>query len=347
MRRIRLVSQAAAAATLLALTVGGTAGAVAAPRATGAEGATVTSPAHTFLDSGTLRVKDSHHEKLNLTLSANAAQFGNPDLTVTLSTGKEFVAGETHQWNFGLKKSGFTVNTSSGKARIATGKKLGTFGRVGLTFTRTSSSNTTCTLGDAPETILKGKLSGKLYFNSHTKWGAVGTHHKRIRVASGNTVTLLSSGCGLGGGGSASCVKGTSWSAPYDSANDVSVNGSITKSGSHTVSTVTVSRNVTIAKPLNASRYDTLIVKEPVPTVHGNSISITTSGHAITGSAAIKDGSGSPNDYPCKHGGATMTEKTETYSGTWSDSAFVVHFQATGKWSPPPSGSASFTTETY
>jgi hypothetical protein len=351
-RSIRRAGITTIAATAL---VAGTmaSGQAVVPRATGGTGgAAATSVIFTTLNSSVLKIKDSHGRRLDLTVnSTSRAGVGKASVNISLLTGALGSTGERHDWSFEISRSDLSYNNKTGHGKLATGTSLKTFGTINLTFTKTSRSTSKCKGGSGHDTTIKGRLSGTLFFNTQTGshgWGTVGSRHHRVTFMTPNTFSLLTSGCPIGtGGGSAACVSGLFWSAPFGTMTpSVSIFGDVSKTGSRTTSTVTFDQFMTIKSPAGAARSDTLIANEPVPKVSAGMLTITTSGHAITGSATIGNTTSSPNNYPCKAGGKSHTEKTTLYTGTWTGS-LTGHFSATGKADSPTSGPTSFTTEAF
>jgi len=308
------------------------------------------SPSYAFLYSAVAHVKTSNHRNLHMSVSASAAPGRSGSVSVTLTNGSEYVSGETHLWTFQAKAGTFSY--SHGKGRVATGKQMGKYGLMDLSFRKKSQSTSQCAGGQGTVTRIVGSLHGKVFLNTETGshgWGTAGSKHRSMTFSGKNTISILSSGCpiGSGGGSTPPCTRGTFWSAPY--ANGLSIYGSVVKA-QRTVSTITATRSVTIAKPAGASRLDEMIAKEPAPAQQGSNLQITTSGTAITGGATISGSSPSNNSYQCKVGGQSHTEHNSVYTGSWSpkpSSALAVHFQATGRLSGPQSGTGSFTTASY
>jgi hypothetical protein len=77
-------------------------------------------------------------------------------------------------------------------------------------------------------------------------------------------------------------------------------------------------------------------------------LTITTSGHAFTGSATIGSTTKlAPSHSKCKAGGTKHTSTSTSYEGTWTGTKFAAHFSALGTKMAPATGEASFTTVTY
>jgi hypothetical protein len=350
----------AAVAAVIASIAGVASGAAATPSARSAPVvAKAFSIGSTSLDSAVLKVKGSHGRKLYLLVASEKhTGVGRVGLSVQLSTSPRFGSGETHTWSFSLKSSDLTYNAVTGRGALSSGKSLKSFGSVKLSFTKTSQSTGDCDPNNpsaGKEIRVKGKLAGKVFFNTRSGkhgWGTVGSHVHRVTFHAPDDVILTETGCPAGfGGGSSSCVRGLVWSGPFASTKGgggTSIEGVVTKVGSRTVSTVTVNRSVTLHSPSGASRVDTLIVKEPAPSVHAGTLRITTSGHLITGSASIVSSSSSPNNFSCTSGGKAKTEKTIDYTGAWTAKHLTANFSATGKATVPATGSnTSFITESF
>jgi hypothetical protein len=310
------------------------------------------------LDSAVVKVTASHGRRLYLLVVSNKHPgVGKAGVTVQLSTSRKFGAGETHTWSFSLKSSVLSYNAATGRGRLSTGKLLKGFGSLKLSFAKTSQSTGRCVPNNpaaGKEIRVKGRLAGKVFFNTQSGthgWGAVGSHAHKVTFHGANEVVLTETGCPAGfGGGSNACVRGLIWSGPFVSAKGggTSVEGVVTRTGRRTVSTIIFDRSVTLHHPSGASRTDSLVAKEPAPTVHAGSLSITTSGHLITGSATITDTTSAPNDYACKSGGKTRTEKTVDYTGDWAASHLTANFSATGRATAPATASnTSFITESF
>jgi hypothetical protein len=352
-RSIRRAGITTVAATAL---VAGTmaSGQAAVPRLrTGAERAATTSVVFTTLNTSVLNIKNSHRRRLDLTLSSTSrAGIPKASVSIALATGGLGSTGERHNWSFEISRSDLSYNNKTGHGKLATGTSLKTFGTIDLTFTKTSRTTSKCKGGTGHDTTIKGRLSGTLFFNTQTGshgWGTVGSRHHRVTFMTPNTFSLLTSGCPIGtGSGSATCISGLFWSAPYATMTpSVSIFGYVTRSRSRTTSMVTFDQFQTIMSPAGASRTDTLIANEPVPKVSAGTLTITTAGHAITGSASIGNTTSSPNNYPCKASGKSYTEKATLHTGMWTGGPLVGHFSATGRADSPTSGPTSFTTESF
>jgi hypothetical protein len=353
-RRIRRAGITAIALTALVAGTTAVAGAAAVPRTPRAvSGHTATSLLFTSLNSTTLSIKDSHGVRLHLTLgSTMRTGVGRASLSVSLATGSVDGLGETHSWSFSLPRSDLSYNRKTGHGKLATHGSLKAFGTITLAFAKKSQSTSKCKGGTGHDTRVTGRLSGKLFFNTQTGshgWGKVGSRTRKVTFSGASTVSMLSSGCPIGtGGGSASCISGLFWSAPFSTTTpSQSTFGNVTRSGSRTKSTITFDQFVDINSPAGTTRTDLLVAKEPAPTVNAGTLTITTSGHAVTGSATINNTTSTPNNYKCKSGKHAKTEKTVYYTGMWTASPLAVHFGAIGTVDGPTSGSGSFTTESF
>jgi hypothetical protein len=332
--------------------IGAVGGQAAVPRSSpGPLAATSGSVLFTTLSSSTITVKNSHGRRLHLTLSSTArAGIGKAGLTLTLSTGALGGVGESHAWSFNIPRSGLNYNHRTGHGKLSTGTSLRSFGNIALTFVKTSQSTSTCKGGTGHDTRVSGRLSGKVFFDSRTGphgWGTVGSRRHTLTFTGTNVFSLLGTGCPIGTGGSATCSNGLFWSAPFATTSPTtSVFGNVEKVGSRTTSTVTFIRSLTLPIP-GSNRTDTLVASEPVPTVNTGTLTITTSGHLVTGSAGISATTPALNNYPCKSGGTSHTEMTTLYTGTWTGTPLVAHFSAVGTLDSPTTGSTSFTTEAF
>jgi hypothetical protein len=355
----RLGMTAVAVGAAFVSMAGGAGGAAAMPRSGAAPAVTrVFSVGSIGLDSTALKLKDSHGRKLYLTVFSGKRSVGTVSVSIELSTNPHFGSGESHTWSFQVKRSALSYNARTGRGVLNTGKALKSFGSLKLSFAKTSQSTGNCVPSDpsaGKEIRVKGHLSGKVFFNTQSGkhgWGTVGSHRHRTTFHAPDYLNELGSTCPAGfGGGSTACIRGLVWSSPFaeSKGGGTSVGGIVTKVGSHTTSTISFSRSVTIHKPVKATRFDSLVATEPVPTIHGGTLTITTKGHAITGSALITSTSSSPNNYSCKSAGRSHTEKTDGhYNASWLGHHLTGNFTATGKATTPATGStASYTTESF
>jgi hypothetical protein len=298
----------------------------------------------TSLSSSVLKVKSSSGKRLLLSVGASRAATGSATARVTLSTSGR--VSESHTWTFPMKASGFS--SKSRQAKLVTGHALGSFGKIALTFNTRSQHTKRCHPAGQLTTAL-GSLTGTVFFNTNTgkRWGSVGSRTHKLSFKTPNSLTTFKSGCPVGQGTTPPCVRGLFWSAPYNVASHASFSGSVFRRSGHPSATVSVFASLVLAKPAGAQRTDSLTANEPVPKQTKTGLSITTSGRTITGSAKIQATGTTSNNYGCKAGHKKHTEKTKTYSGTWTGKKFMAHFSATGKLSAPNTGFASFTTESF
>lgn len=303
-----------------------------------------------FFTSSVLTVKSSSGARLHLSIEGSGFPGGtSTSLSVLLSTGSAFGPGETHNWQFMLSKTAVSYSAATGRGHITSKKKLGRFGVVSLKFTKTSQHLSKCTRGTPPNNIdidVAGHLSGKVFFNTNSHWGSIGSRKHMTHFKGHSHLTKSGTGCPAGFNTTPLCSRDIVWDGPFVSGSNVSVFGDAVIAGKKS-STISVSNNVMLTKPTGASRSDYLIAREPAPTVHAKMLHITTSGKAVTGSATITQGKPTRSNYPCKIGGNSKTEKTKYYSGTWTSTGLTGHFRATGKLTPVATGSASFTVGTY
>jgi len=339
------------AAALVAVWVPASSGAaVASQRPSDSRAAESSAVQYTGLSSSFLSVKASNGVRLKLGVSAFESTQGTASTSVTLTNGVDDVSGETHTWSFTIPRSDFKFSSKTGNGSLKTKRELKSFGSLALAFVKKSQTKAPCTDGTGTKTTVTGTLSGTAFFNTKTGskgWGQVGSKHQKLTFKAPNDVTLLSPGCPLGTGGQSACVKGLEWNATYNTATQVSVFGQVTKDGKKTTSTATISRSISLPSPKGAQREDILVAKEPAPKISSGNLSITTKGHAVTGSARIFDTTKSPSSYSCTAGDTTKTEHTVDYAGRWSSSGYAAHFQATGKAAAAANGKTVFTTESY
>jgi hypothetical protein len=321
-------------------------------RATSASSSAVV---YSGLSSSPLKITSSHGKRLYLSVSSTKrAGIGHPSLTIVVSTSRAFGVGETHDWSFTINQTDLTYNSHTGRGKLFTGKLLKGFGTLTLAFTKTSQSTSTCKPSSGDDIRVAGKLSGKLFFNTQTGphgWGTLGSRTHKITFHSPNHVNLLTGGCPIGvGGGSSGCVRGLFWSAPSVNSASSSTEffGQETKVGSRTTTIVDVNHTTNLKSPADASRTDSLFVREPAPTLKSGVLTITTSGHLLTGSATIDGSNPQANNFSCTSGHKSETERTTDYTGNWS-STLAAHFGATGKVAPPKTGTddSSYTTQTF
>jgi hypothetical protein len=301
-----------------ALLCPGTAGASAAPR---------TSSTTIFILSGGHQVK-AGGVSWTLSLSADGgagtSALVSVDLTRTIST----TAFESHEWSVGGLPSAAVASSGAGKWRIDP-KSTATLPlfEVNVTFVKSSATKTVCKTGSM--TQYHGTLSGTVYLaTGFTKLGTIGSKTKAIKFSTPNTVTVDSS-C-VAPTKPMTCyatysVQASGTAAPYPSAYAFSDKGARDE--------LTMSRFVSLSKPKNASRFDSLTASEPAITKSGSTLKVTTSGSAITGSLNESIAGTSPvsSTAPCVVGSKKETEKTVNYiGGSVSDKNLTAHMLVPG-----------------
>jgi hypothetical protein len=192
---------------------------------------------------------------------------------------------EAHDWSFGNVPDSVLAVTSSGSASTSTGKALGAYGNLSLSFKPTSHTTATCSGGGKDVTYL-GKVTGSVKF-------ATGLH-KLTLSKSGATFTgpsLLSVETNFCSGPSP--CEFASWEAASNSTLNLPFSlaaGVVTGTPGHQKYFAELLRTVELNKAQQITRSDGAImaVKAPAFNAGRKELSVTTSkSGAVTGSMVI------------------------------------------------------------
>jgi hypothetical protein len=246
-------------------------------------------------------------------------------MTVTLTTGGR--VGEEHSWYFPVSKNKLTYS-SSGHGKLAA-TSFGAYGRVKLALTASGKTKTkTCSVDDFIVTRYV-VVRGTLLLNTHSKgkhrWGSVGgthfrsTHRWELDEVYGN---------GCYDFPPTPCFDGVNWSTQDMTTAAVRFFGDTTTIRGKHVGLVEGSRAVSLRSPKGAVRYDSVEAESPAPSYTEGSdgsqtVSVTTRGHLVTGSATLSNGAPSDpvtEESPCK----TAKGESGVESFVGRDAAFVV-----------------------
>ena len=316
MRSIRFFAVAAVAA-----------GAVALPAA-GADAATL-HPTKEFT-TPTISVTTSTGAKVNL--SIDMVRDGGASLDVDLDRGnKNF--DEDHDWTFFVK--GSALSYSKGKGTLLTGKQLGPYGSLRLSFTKVAQATRSCRndSGAATKvTSVKAAVKGIVVFKARnstsqsSKWGAVrkGTSTAKYAFAHqyAHYVTTTNGRCGFNfhqPSGNQQCLSGTLWDGPMAGVSSVRfVSGD---SEQHFGSEIEGQRIVNLNYPYGAMRMDFVGATTPDPVLDTSGaqpvLSVTTNpGSAASGSASLTATADptAQQSQPCDDAGSTKSQSIDDYA---------------------------------
>jgi hypothetical protein len=200
------------------------------------------------------KVVSSTHKRLNILISGshndNSALGGGQTSSESVFIGAKG-ARDTHNWGLPLSAHAVDYSAATGKGTFKSGKKAKPYSVINLRFHNKGKRNvTTC---HAYKTISQPVvLKGRWKFNTHShgnhKWGKKGRHGKfrgTINYSLGNFQSC--------GNTHFPCFQGMNWSGvhPFGSSfNEISFSGSVNRNS------IFATRNVSLAKPKNASRID-------------------------------------------------------------------------------------------
>jgi hypothetical protein len=304
------------------------------------------------LFSGSKTVHTSTGKSLHFSVSAHkdttSDATSSASMGVTLTTGTPYLSGETHIWSFGLTRSSFGYDTATGKGTLNTGTQITPFGTMKLTFTKSKSSTRKCTQSGSTTTV-RGKLQGKVNFDSKSGWGTVS--NKTFSFSAPNVLTITN-GCNETiFNGLFPCFHGTGWDAPaIDSTTNAS--GFTIFTGNNPRSVISVTRSVLLSHPTGGARHDELIAPAPAAAISGNTLTVKVkSGSPVTGTGKVVGPKTSTSTFKCSSGGHKKTQKTVFHSNAhWSSKAgkpLKFNFGITPDVAVPTSGTGSWSISTF
>jgi hypothetical protein len=201
----------------------------------------------------TQKVSSSTHKKLTFFISASHSAKGS---STPASSSAQFIvnakgAHDSHTWAFPLSHNSVSYSVATGKGTINSGKQAKPYGTLKLSIKNKGKKKVSGCQAQklvVQPVVLKGKWGFNTRSHGKNRWG------KKFR--SGKFRGRLSYFLGSGSCGSSStCTRAVTWSASHlfgASFNQVFFSGQVAGANS----TLTASRNVTLAKPKNSSRSD-------------------------------------------------------------------------------------------
>lgn len=353
MRSIRIFAVAAVAA-----------GAVALPAA-GADAATL-HPTKEFT-TPTVTVSTTTGAKVRFTI--DMLSDGGTSLDVDLNKGNSNYV-EDHDWTFFVK--GSALSYSKGNGTLLTGKQLGPYGSLRLSFTKVAQATRSCRNDNGAATkvtSVKASVKGIVVFKArnnntqNSKWGVVrkGTSTAKYAFAHkyAHYVTTTNGRCGVTfnePSGSPQCVAGTLWDGPMAGVSSMRfVSGDSEQNMGSQVEGV---RMVQLSYPSGAMRMDFIGATTPDPVLDTSGaqpvLSVTTNpGTVASGSATLTATAGptAEPDQPCTDAGVAKTESIsdyETADYANGSTPLTLTSMVGGNISVPNStGGASFTTFSF
>lgn len=129
------------------------------------------------------KVKSSKGKKL--TVSVGASKSTQASFYIGLS-----VSGESHTWSFPAAKSSVKISSSGAGSAKLSAKKTGGLGMLSLKMKPAGKFKSYKCGGKVYSKSRNVKVTGKLYFNTKTKWGAVGSKRKAFKFNLSRRVTV-------------------------------------------------------------------------------------------------------------------------------------------------------------
>ena len=264
-------------------------------------------------------------------LSIDMMRGGGAMLDVDLSKGTRNYA-EDHDWSFDV--DGSILSYRDGKGTLLTGKQLGPYGSLRLTFTKVAQATRSCRNDNGAltkVTSVKASIKGVVAFkarSSNTQASKLGTvrrgaasapYHFGGRYA--HYISTTNGSCGLSGppmSGTPDCISGTFWSGPMAGSSTLRVvsGGSEQGFGAEIVGT----RLVSLSYPANAMRMDFIGVNAPDPVMDTSGanpvLSVTTNPTGPATGSATLTATAAPTSQPssaCKAGSTTQSQDISDY----------------------------------
>jgi hypothetical protein len=282
------------------------------------------------------------HKHLRISLSASESSsdgthFESADVDVMRAG-----ASENHGWEFKLKEGSLRFSPGTGKGSLTTGSQLNPFATISLKLIATGKKHTV--VCHTSRTVNQPvKVTGVFSFDTRStgksRWGKVGGSHRR--TFKGKSVVTEQFGplqfCG-GATTNPPCISDASWSVLKEGSgiDEVDLSGTIAKVGGKTRKTVTAFRNVSLAKPKGATRFDSIstIDKHMTFSVSGAGLAAfhIGAGGAVTGSAGlVSTVAGSSFPLGC---GKKATQTTTQWDAPYKNGkpSLVLHEQIEGNY---------------
>ena len=288
------------------------------------------SPADQYLLTPMMRVTTSTNKHLLLWISAAVSSPAFDPATpvmveITMSSGPiDKQPYESHAWAFPLGGGSFSAAGGSGMVRV-TGKQIGSFGDLSLTFSPRSESADACE--DGYGTTYTESIAGSIHFraarNSRSGWGSV---NASIHTNSGSldanynciSVNPPWPTCmfGLTWAGPSVTVNGSTWSLSGDAQRPVNATPGLES----LQATRTVPFTVQMTHGL---RFDLLAEVGPTPSWSGGTMKVKVaagSKRLFTGSAKltlVQTDRTYPVDYSCSTADGVWFSSMTPFAGAW------------------------------
>jgi hypothetical protein len=261
--RARAVTGTAAAILVAGLGVSALPG-VAAARPSVVKPAAAAKPSQIEFLPAVQSLRSTSHTTLHARLSA-AWEEGVAETSLSVTLTRKGTP-EIHSWLFELKNGALAFSPSTGKGSLKAGTQLMPYGKVSLTLTAIGNKHVV-TCGTFKTVTQPVRARGVLSFNTHStgkhRWGTVGGS---VRTFGGTNVVSYELGAfqSCSGPFEVPCTSLISWQASTHGAgvNSVSIGGTISTFKGRTRREVFANRTVSLKKPKNASRTDSLEVAD-------------------------------------------------------------------------------------
>ena len=315
MRSIRAFAVAAIAAGVVAMPAAGA-------------NAAVLHPTKEFT-TPTVTVTTSTGVKVRLSIDMLRDGYASMDVDLHRTNSKQ---AEDHDWTFDV--NGTDLTYSKGKGTLQTGKQLGVYGYLKLSFTKVTQSTHSCKNDNGASTQVthvKAYVKGVVVFKARSsystssKWGSVhyGTSTKPYHFAH-NYAQYFSTTNGRCGvtfrqpAGNPECVSAMQWQGPMAGVTSMRFVTGASQQGFG--AQIVGVRMVSLSHPANATRMDFVGVTAPDPVLDTTGAQpvltvSTTTGSAASGSATLT-ATAAPTpqpDSPCTDAGTAKTESISDY----------------------------------
>jgi hypothetical protein len=282
---------------------------------------------------------------------------------------------EDHDWSFGINSTALTY--SKGRGTLITGKRLGLYGRLRLTFTKVGQTTKSCRNDDGAATKVtnvKAAVKGIVVFkarssaSSGSKWGVVRKGTTTAKYHFGHQyaryISTTNGRCGMAGSGGPTgnfdCMTGTFWQGPLAGTSSVRLVAGAAQQGFG--AQIVGLRFSTLSYPAGAMRLDSVGTDAPDPVVDTTGANPvltvnTTPGSVASGSATLTaTAAATPEpDSPCTDNsttpGTTKTQSVTDYQtadyANGSTPLTVASMVGSDIRVPNAVGGASFTTYSY
>jgi hypothetical protein len=301
--------------------------------------------------------------------SVDMLRDGGATLDVDLNKGNKNYS-EDHDWSFDVAGSSLTY--ANGKGTLLTGKQLGAYGSLRLSFTKKAQATRSCQNDNgAPTkvTSVKAAIQGVVAFKARSsvsqpsKWGAVrkGTSTSKYHFGYNyaHYVTSTNGRCGFNPpapSGNPDCVSGTVWQGPMVGVSSVRLVTGAAQQGYG--AELVGMRMVSLSYPAGAMRMDFIGATAPDPvldTTGANAVLTvsTTPGSVATGSATLTATAAPTAEptSPCNDSGTAKTESIDDYStadyANGSTPLTVASMVGDDISVPDATGQSSFSTFSY